>query len=747
MKRSVLLLSCLALGISRLAAAELKVERMSFDALGRFTVEVPVPAGSRHALLEVFEPGPPARWRTLVSGPVDGRAARLVFRLPGGYAPRAIVRARTGPETTVPAAELNDPSLYTALYESPIGEQVKIGFLTGAAAKMREWKDLPRPQSQAQLIAWAEANPLVEDASVSSVADNVSIRFTDGDICVLLNKPRQDGDPPPPSAFQAPAALPEIEDFRGREIVPLAATGLSIPRSKSCVAAFSLESTFPNSAPTVAGWLDSRGYDTDVFPSTTVTDILSWSTSITPLGVLFWHVHGCSYEKKDGSQGIGLVTRQFATEALSKGDYAVMRQSGQLGLAIDDRETVPYYMITSSFVRNHLRFAPNSLVVIDACFAGHPEMAAAFLDSGAGSYASWDWLSGPESGTPCKQLFDRLLGMNTQAPVSAVKERSFTLDVVNRWMARKGYDYDPSTKFPEQTRPNSRLTWFHRTANPAHMLRPSIMRILLQAAGPGQPFSKYLLEGDFGDDPGAGKRTVIWGGKQLEVLGWDEEDGILVRIPKPVPLGNFEVAINREFESKSNPVPMTEWTVPFTFDRREQGSLNANVSFKVKVRADIHGERYEPEGAVNYIWKAYSNMNDCTGTVKAAGNYRPDEDTLYTWSGGSNLVSVDMGEGGELPPDLIVCGGSFSGNGSTLNFGLSVVGHFTETYTWDGGSESYEQQVDFDGQEFFKPLPAIRGPAYTFPGDSGTVSEGTRTDTLSWPTTSPLFPPLPDTPR
>ncbi len=40
--------------------------------------------------------------------------------------------------------------------------------------------------------------------------------------------------------------------------------------------------------------------------------MLSWSSSGSPLGVLFWHAHGCSYERKDGSEGIGIITREFA---------------------------------------------------------------------------------------------------------------------------------------------------------------------------------------------------------------------------------------------------------------------------------------------------------------------------------------------------------------------------------------------------------------------------------------------------
>lgn len=745
MKRHVLLILLLALGCHPAIGAALEITKPAFDVEGRFTVEVPFPAGSRHAALEIHNQGPPAAWRTLVSGPLDGRKGRVILRLPANYGTKAIVRGKAGPETAVPPAQLNDPSLFTVVYDSAIGEQTKINFLKDASLKMTGWSSLPKAEAQANLIAWAMTNPLVAEASVTSVGDNISIRFTDDDICVLMSKPRRDITAADRVPSEARVEVPAVDDSSTQS--NFNATGLSLPGSKQAIAAFSLESTFPSSTQTIAGWLRSHNYKADTYASTPVLTIKSWSTAATPIGVLFWQIHGCPYKRKNGTESTMLVTREFASEALSHGDYATMRGTGQLGLAIGVGETAPYYTITGTFVRAFMRFAPNSLVVVDACFGANNDLATAFTEAGAGSYVSWDWLSGPESGKPCKKLFDRLLGMNAEAPISTIKERSFTVDVVSNWMHRKGYDEDPSTRFPDQTRPNAVLIWKHRQTNPAHMLRPSIMRILQEGTSPGENFPKYLLEGDFGDDPGVGKRTVLWGGKPLEVVRWEEEDGIVIRVPKPVPQGNFQVIINKDFESKSNEVPMTEWTIPFTFDRREQGSLNANMTFTVKMRADIHGERYEPEGEVKYIWKSYWNLaNDCNGKIKGSGTYRPSEDESYTWSGGSDLVSVDLGS--SAPPNLIIAGANFSGNGSTLTFGLNATGLFTETYTWDGGSESYDQQAEIESDLFFKmPFPTITGPAYRFNGDSKTARSDTRTETLSWATTTPVFAPDSNTPR
>lgn len=749
MKRHLLSLLLLVLGPLPLAAADLTIEESKFDVQGRFTVQVPVPAGTRHAALEMMKTGAAPGWKTLVSGPLDGRKARVIFKLPGNHGSSAMVRAKAGPEISVPAAELNDPELITVVYESAIGEQTKIDFLKDAAAKMKSWGSLPRAEAQANLIAWALANPLVADASVTSIGDNISIRFIDDDIVVLMSKPRRydlSGPMPSEARVEIPETPGGVQGF-----APLAPTGLSLPGSKQAITAFSLESTFPSSTTTIAGWLKGHNYEVDQFSSTPVLTVKAWSTDITPIGVLFWQVHGCPYTKKNGTTSTALVTREFASEALSQGAYATMRGTGQLGLAIADGETVPYYTITGSFVRAFMRFAPNSLVVMDACFGANQDLANAFLEAGCGSYVSWDWLSGPESGTPCRKVFDRLLGMNKEAPVSVIKERAFTVDVVSRWMHLKGYDEDPSTRFPNQDRPNSILVWHHRQQNPAHMLRPSIMRILQEAPSPGEPYMKCLLEGDFGDDPGSSKRTVKWGGKVMDVVRWDEQEGVVFRIPNPAPVGNVQVIINREFGSLSNEVPITEWTVPFTFEHREQGSLKATIVSNVKFRADIHGERYEPEGAVSYLIRPFANIADCKGTLTATGTYSPEAGVSYTWSGGSSLVSIDPGYQGEPPPNLIVNSGAFSGGGQTMYFSLTAGGGFTETYKWTDGNgvhtEINDQTTDCDGSPFFVPLPKVNATTYVFSGGNKTLPNEEGSDTLSWPPTTPEAKPTAETVR
>jgi hypothetical protein len=756
-------LAVLALVALAPAAEVLKNQPPYFDNQGRFTLEVDVPAGSRHALLESFVVGPPASWRPLVAGAIDGRAAQVTFRLPAAFAPKQIVRGRTGPETTVPAAELNDPSLYTVLYESAIGEQVKINFLRDAAAKMREWASLPRAEYQAKLIAWAKANPLVAEAVVSMLADNVSIRFTDGDICVLLNKQRgsealspgiapagvHEGKPLSLSRSSAPVEIPVPHR---NETAPLSSTGLGVPASKHAVTAHSLESIFPDSAPIIGNWLTSAGYSVKTFSGTTVTTVKGWSSSSDPLGVLFWHVHGCSFKKANGSESVALVTRQFASEALSKGDYKSMRGSGELGLAIDAGQTVPYYTITSDFVRNHMHFATNSLVVIDACFGSNDDLADAFIAAGAGSYASWDWESGRQSGEPCRKIFDRMLGTNQETPVSAIKERSFSQPVVQTWMWRKKYDFDPSPKYPNQMRPNATLIWKHHPQNPAHILKPAILRILNQGGGPGQKFTTLWLEGDFGDDPGEGKRNVTWGGQLQQVLKWEGANRIYIRVPNPAPVGNVQVLVNRGYNLRSNEVPITQWTVPFTWTYTDAGTLTEKMELSVKFRGDIHGERVYPEDPVKYSNTNFWCIADCSGALTASGTYSPADGVTLSYSGGSTMKSYDMMNERVPEGHLITNTGEMRGDGVFLDFHLSAAGEYKATYTYvlpDGSSmtQTIDASSGFSGEDYFVPLPSFNPTSFVLRAGNKTVPLGSGSSTLSWPATSAAAAPTADTPR
>jgi|GEM_PF-1328867 len=713
----------------------------------RFVVEADIPAGAGHATLEVQPPAGSSAWKTMIAGGIDGRAARVMFSLPRpANAPRLMARVRTGVSPTVPVAELTDPSLMTVTYSSDgVSSEIRIALLNAAGAKMRDWATLPRTERQANLIAWAKASPHVADAYVSPLADNVCIEFKGGVTGILLNRQRTDGSTPPNLIPQGQFAVPgQDHQVRSPRDVGASATVKGLPGNNTAVVAYSLEAaTFPNSSPTIGNWLTAANYNTQTFGSTTVDQIKTWSSEGNPLGVLFWQAHGCSYGKVAPFIGISIVTRQGATKDLDDGAYKTMIDDGELNYAKDDSETQPLYCITSKFVKKYMHFAPHSLVILDTCYAAHLEIAGAFMTAGAGAFTSWDGESGIRSTTPILKIFDRLTGSNQEPPISIPPERPFSLPVIRMWMDMFGYDIDPSPKYANQTERNPKLIWQTHPTTPAHILKPSVMRVLHEYASQNEQFTKFLIEGDFGADPGPSKRKVFWGDREINVLRWDQENGIVIKPPPSPPAGDFKVVIRGLHHSNAS--PFTEWTVPFTYELNGPGSLQFTVKMDVKIRADIHGSRGMPEMPVQYLVHPFSNLDDCTGQVSASGSYSPDPHTTITWSGGTALHSSDPEQsGGGVLANQIQNSGIFNLlTGNIDNFSLHDTGTFTETVNNSSGPVG----AAIVGFDWPRPVLKLNFGNNTITGDTLTFSAPGGSAKLSWPTTTPVAGPTLQTPR
>ncbi|HVJ45706.1 MAG TPA: hypothetical protein VM511_04925, partial [Luteolibacter sp.] len=77
-------------------AAGPKTRSTGFDAAGQFTVEAETPAGVRQAVLEISDDlSAGAVWRPMIAKDIDGRAARVLFRLPPQSGPKLFARVKT----------------------------------------------------------------------------------------------------------------------------------------------------------------------------------------------------------------------------------------------------------------------------------------------------------------------------------------------------------------------------------------------------------------------------------------------------------------------------------------------------------------------------------------------------------------------------------------------------------------------------------------------------------------------------
>ncbi len=732
-------------------ADDLAVSSVRMDAQTRLEVTVRMPAGFRHAVLEMQTGPAAAAWRLMIAGLMDGRAGTATFRLPRpSGSPSALARVRAGAAVTAPAVELSDPALFSIVYDGvgdTIPEQLKLDNLDALMIKRHEWRNLPASQRNANLIAHALTLPRVSGSGFSTLAGTFYIKYPDGDTSVIIDNR---GETP---ALGGLAPLPAPAKMAAATRVPRGGgPPRRLPQSIEAICAYGLErGTFPDSTPQIAEWLSASGYSVQRYPSLTVDDILSWGGR--QLGVLFWQTHAGSLTAEDGTQHMCIPTGQVATVALSQGRYAAMRSSSPQELLLAKRDDlanpaniagIPIYALSPAFITRRLggMMGPNSVLALDACTGSHPDLANLFLATGAGVHVSWNALSGTASGTTFRQMFDRLLGRNAEAPVSTPKERSFPMHIVQDWMQNRSFDLDPSPLTPEQPF-RAQLIWRYHPAAPAYALLPSIFRVLHEARDETFNFTKFLVEGDLGEDPGQGRRTVSWGDAAVQVLDWHETDGIRFKPPgPPYPTGDIQVIIGNRY---SNRIPMTEWTIPFTYTLTGRGTLQNRIVFNAKFRADVHRFRFEPEETPRSLSNAFWQLADCDGSVSASGLYQPNPDTTITWSGGSPLVSEDPVTGSH--PGLILFQGNVNLAGSIENFRPSVTG----TYRVTRNSTVSEGGGVLDG--FFLPQSISFNPA-TF-----TVTAGERpapfavqtqyglSASLRWSTATPVSPPTADTPR
>ncbi len=750
--RAVMSLLLLFAGSRQSRADDLAVSGVRMDAQNRLEVTVRMPEGFRHAVLEMQTGPPAAAWRLMVAGLMDGRAGTATFRLPRpSGSPSALARVRAGAAVTAPVVELSDPALFSIVYDgggSTISEEVKLENLAALMRKHHEWRDLPASQRNANLVAHALTLPRVSGSGFSTLAGTVYIKYPDGDTSVIIDNRGGTSAPAGLAAAPPPAKQPAAAGRAPRGGSP----PRRLPQSIDAICAYGLENdTFPDSTPQVAAWLSAAGYSVRLHSSLTVDDILSWGGR--NFGVVFWQSHAGSLGADDGNQYMCIPTGQVATKELSQGRYAAMRYSSPQELLLAARPDtanpantagIPIYAITPAFITRRLggMMAPNSVLALDACTGAHPDLANLFLAAGAGVHVSWNAPSGTVSGTPFRRMFDRLLGRNAEAPFSTPKERSFPMRVVQDWMQNRHFDIDPSPPTPQQP-VSAQLIWRYHPAAPAYALLPSIFRVLHEARDNTYNFTKFLVEGDVGEDPGQGQRAVSWGDAAVQVLDWHETDGIRIKPPgPPYPTGDIQVIIGNRY---SNRIPMTEWTIPFTYTLTGRGTLQNRIVFNAKFRTDVHRFRFEPEETPRSSGNAFWQLADCDGTVSASGLYRPNPDTTVTWSGGGALVSEDPVTGSH--PGLILFQGDVNIAGSFENFLPSVTGTYTVTRN---GTASNGGAV-LDG--FYLPQSLSFNPA-TF-----TVTPGERpapfpvqtqyglSASLSWSTATPVAPPTADTPR
>lgn len=490
-----------------------------------------------------------------------------------------------------------------------ISEGQRLATIQAGQAEYTRLGAQPKATRDPALVTFYKSQASVEDAGISST-NSVWVRFKDGTLHYIFdNKPG-----PRPGAPSGRRTLAK-----------------DMPANPTAYSDISLDPGWTDITSQIGGWLTNCGYT--VNGNLRVSDF----EAMNNVGIIFWQTHSAEGNLKGGGKDFAFMTSTVASEALGSGIYKSLRDNGYLSTGDVVLSDNPFryetrYAITNKYIRDRLRgkLSRNSLVAIDSCTGANTASAAAWKDAGAACFVGWDALSGRQSEIAFQRLFDRLTAANEIQPFAVPEQRPFEMSRIVQWMQQNGYDQDPSPASVAQ------MKFFFNAANgDFEIIRPTITRVLYEANNQAEPFFKWLIEGTFGADPGPANRRVVYGTTQLEVVRW-EDYGIVVKIPKTnIPSGDIQVIIGTR---KSQPVPMTEWTVPFTYTLIGEETLKYVVKITAKLRADVRGQRFVPGTDPTYSPIVVWTLEDTTGNVTASGSLHDNQGKLIErWTGGSTL--------------------------------------------------------------------------------------------------------------
>lgn len=502
------------------------------------------------------------------------------------------------------------------------------------------------------LAAYMRSRPEFAEAGVSEEYGCAWARFADGRVLVFRNDP-------PPTAGES------IVENRG--CTGTLRTGQPVGRARvlQCL------SGYADATPWLRDWLRSAGYDVSADLENPTVERLRGVQGQD--GVFFISTHGGG-GVADRGQGptFCLMTTTPVTDENDRRYESELKDHSLMILDCLGTPTtrVRRYAITAKFVQDNMRFGPNSLVYVDACYSNDREFREACFGAGASLYAGWtgtvlDWVSARAA----LFMFDRMLGANATKASEVPPQRPFDYARAYSDLVTRGWHRNPTGIMPSAAGESSgrdlivnptvpTLVFTPGPTGDCGALAPSIEFVKVDELPDGvSTGTSYMTAfGQFGDDPGEGERSATFDGAPLRVLSWTPCE-ITCEIPATGPSysGNVQVASRGH---KSNVVPLTSWwvRVHYALDYFE-GACTDEFTLLIHLRFDVHGYRREPR---DQLWRyplaqfdrykdGLSIGQDSHGTWAASGQWsetwpvtggdNPEYATRYhQYSGGGNLA-------------------------------------------------------------------------------------------------------------
>jgi hypothetical protein len=247
-----------------------------------------------------------------------------------------------------------------------------------------------------------------------------------------------------------------------------------------------------------------------------------------------------------------------------------------------------HYGITQEFVKQHMSFADDAIVYLDACSSMSEEakpFSEQVLDkckNKMGTYVGW---TKPMSGITYipthRYIFDRMIGSDDASPTQQdPPQRPFDFKSV----------YDDMLTYPEVfhlgvSRAHGGRLAYNSRSNSEVLLTPSISYILMM-----ENENKMIIHGSFGDGPQ--DKGSVWINGQLVPIELWSKNFIICEIDQEGPASSGDVIVGFNGHH-SNTVPLTSWTIPLTVTQDVAG-IKTKAKLTLKLRADVHRYRTTP---------------------------------------------------------------------------------------------------------------------------------------------------------
>ncbi len=391
-----------------------------------------------------------------------------------------------------------------------------------------------------------------------------------------------------------------------------------------------------NPIPKLRSMLSSKGY-TDAGGAATLESLRNVSGD----GIFYFRTHGEEAPAASGLEIYGLWTASPVDEDAELENAALSEDLAASRIIYMFFQTAWYqefeslyshhYGITHLFIREHMSFAPNALVYIDAC---NSSTLGFFRNSfvGASVFIGWDRQAlYTKIQTTSQYVFDRLLGANLH-DIPDPKQRPFAYTDLP-----SDPDFGPNQKYgySQSKRGTIANLGFFSLKDDFTMLAPSIKNLEIDEVN-----ETMDINGTFGTDPGDGNRTVLIGDRNVVPDKWTK-DKIFVDL-KPEDVGDVVVKIN---DIESNKVPLTSWKGEFIYTYKTLNpALTQEVNLSIHFRGDVHPYRDLPGNPLQYINTDIIAARDSKGTWKYSGREDAGDDCTFTeMSGGDSLQWSEPG--------------------------------------------------------------------------------------------------------